>query len=314
MKKIKLGGTDLYVSQIGMGVLTMAKSQLNLNKQIGSQLIRYAIGKGINFFDTAQYYDAYEYLREAIHDQENIVICSKCLDHGYYQMKYAVEEALRKLDRNVIEIFMMHELRPNEDRSGAWEYLLEAKKQGIVKAIGVSTHHVDMAEFALSLEGIDVLFPLINVQSMGIRNGESYGTKEEMEKVIKKAHDKNIGVFIMKIFGGGNLTKNYSESFNYALKIKGVHSLMIGMGNKEEIDNAIDFFNGNTEENFQPDVTRKRIHIEEGNCEGCGACIARCPNKALSFGNDGLAQVDDSICLTCGYCAPVCPTRAIILW
>lgn len=66
MKKRKLGTTDLYVTPVAFGVLTMGGSQMDLPLQEGAELIRYAIDKGINFFDTAQYYETYPYLREAL--------------------------------------------------------------------------------------------------------------------------------------------------------------------------------------------------------------------------------------------------------
>lgn len=53
MKKRKLGTTDLFVTPVAFGVLTMGGSQMDLPLQEGAELIRYAIDKGINFFDTA---------------------------------------------------------------------------------------------------------------------------------------------------------------------------------------------------------------------------------------------------------------------
>ena len=59
MKKNKLGSTNIYVSEIGFGVLTMGGSQLDLPIDEGAELIKYALSRGINFFDTAQYYETY---------------------------------------------------------------------------------------------------------------------------------------------------------------------------------------------------------------------------------------------------------------
>ncbi|MDQ9815551.1 aldo/keto reductase, partial [Acinetobacter pittii] len=74
-------------------------------------------------------------------------------------MRYAVREALEALDREYIDIFLMHEVRPGEDRTGAWQYLLEAKEAGLVKAIGISTHHIDVVEEYMNHEDMDVIFP-----------------------------------------------------------------------------------------------------------------------------------------------------------
>ena len=57
MEKVILGKTGIEVSKVGFGVLTMGASQMNLPLEDGSNLIEYAIERGINFFDTAEYYD-----------------------------------------------------------------------------------------------------------------------------------------------------------------------------------------------------------------------------------------------------------------
>ncbi|MCB6367435.1 4Fe-4S binding protein, partial [Intestinibacillus massiliensis] len=96
--------------------------------------------------------------------------------------------------------------------------------------------------------------------------------------------------------------------------LPGVDSIMIGFGSKEEVDRIVEYAEGTIDPDYIPDVSKKRIRIDQGDCEGCGACITRCPNKAIFRNGNGLAQVDPSICLTCGYCAPVCPVRAIIMF
>lgn len=71
MKNNRLGNTDIYVSPVSFGVLTVGNTQLNLPVEEGAELIKYALSKGINFFDTAQYYETYPYLREALKDVDS---------------------------------------------------------------------------------------------------------------------------------------------------------------------------------------------------------------------------------------------------
>lgn len=318
MKKVKLGQTGLEVTPIGFGVLTVGNTQMNLPLKEGAAVLRYALEKGINFLDTAQYYETYPYIREALTGSDfHPVVCSKSLDPTYGGMKAAVQEALEELNLDSIDIFLMHEVRTDPDwefRSGAWRYLQEAKAQGLVKAIGISTHHVDVAEMAADIPELDVLFPLINFQSLGIRNRDGAGTKEDMAAAIEKNHRNGKGVFAMKVFGGGNLTGNYLEALDYVSSLPGVASMMIGFGRKEEIDRIIEYADGTIDRNYVPNISRKKIRIDQGDCEGCGACLVRCPNHAIFRNCNGLAEVNHDICLTCGYCAPVCPVRAIIMF
>ena len=135
-----------------------------------------------------------------------------------------------------------------------------------------------------------------------------------MADAIKKCSDAGKGIFVMKAFGGGNLTGHYVKALDYVSSLDGVDSIMVGIGKKEEIDRLTDYANGKLSRDYTPDISGKKIHIDSGDCEGCGACISRCPNKAIFRNRSGLAEVDHNICLTCGYCAPVCPVRAIILY
>ena len=318
MRKNVLGNTGLEVTPVGFGVLTIGKTQLNMSVEDGSAVLKYALERGINFLDTAQYYDTYHFIKHALKGTNyDPVITSKCLDSSYSQMKYAVEQARKEMDRDVIDIFLLHEVRNDpdwDDRKGAWEYLQEAKAKGIVKAIGVSTHHVDVAQKAADIKELDVLFPLINFKGLGIRRGNESGTKDEMAAAIKKNSDNGKGIFTMKVFGGGNLTGHYLEALDYVTALSGVSSMMIGFGYNHEIDRIIEYIDDNIDRNYAPDISNKKIHIDEGDCEGCGACIKRCPNHAIHFNDNGAASVNHDVCLTCGYCAPVCPVRAIIMF
>lgn len=318
MNKRSLGNTGIQVTPVGFGVLTVGKTQLNKSIDEGASVLRYALECGINFLDTAEYYETYPYIRKALQGTNfEPVIASKSLGLSYQEMSNAIEEARMSLDRDVIDIFLLHEVRNDPDwqnRAGAWQCLQEAKAKGLVKAIGLSTHHVDAAAKASEIKEIDVLFPLINFQSLGIRNGLESGTKEEMAIEIKKAAAAGKGVFAMKVFGGGNLTGHYLEAIHYIQSLDGIDSMMIGFGFHHEIDRIIEVMEGTIDPDYTPDISKKMIRIDQGDCEGCGACVERCPNHAIFFNQNGLAEVDHSICLTCGYCAPKCPVRAIIMY
>ncbi len=46
-------------------------------------------------------------------------------------------------------------------------------------------------------------------------------------------------------------------------------------------------------------------------CIGCGACASICPVGAISFDENGKAQIDKDICIQCGACEMACPVSAI---
>ena len=147
MKNILLGNTGISVSRLGAGVLPMGPNQRNMAVEEGAAVVRHALDAGINFIDTAQYYRAYPYIRQALAGRnDDVVICSKSLAPDHEGMAAAIEEARRSLDRDVIEIFLLHEVRAGqfEQRQGAWDCLCDAREKGIVKAVGISTHDCDV--------------------------------------------------------------------------------------------------------------------------------------------------------------------------
>jgi aryl-alcohol dehydrogenase-like predicted oxidoreductase len=317
MKKNQLGNTGLWVTPVGMGVLTVGRTQLDLPLADGAHLIRYALAHGINFFDTAEYYETYPYIAAAINAAfQEAVISSKSLARDAAGMSRAIENCRRALGRDQIDIFLLHEIRTREDfqnRSGAWQALVDAKAKGRVRAIGLSTHHIDGAEIAAALEGLDVLFALINYKSLGIRKGENPGGKEEMAAQIRRTAAQGKGVFTMKALGGGNLSGDYTRALDYVTALPGVSSIMLGMGTERDIDDAVDYAEGRLPQAYRPDVSKKQMFIDQGDCEGCGACIARCTSKAIAFNPRGFAEIDTAKCVKCGYCAYACPVRAIIM-
>lgn len=318
MKKTVLGNTGIEVSIAGFGVLPMGPSQLALSIEAGAKIIRYAIEHGINFLDTAQYYRTYPYIRRALEgtSYEDLVICSKSLCEDYEGMMDAIYEAREALGRDVIDIFLMHEVRSGqlELRQGAWNALKDARQKGLVRAIGLSTHHVDITEAAASMEELDVVFPLINYAGLGIRKGDAFATKEEMLQAIEKCHEAGKGVFSMKAFGGGSLTGHYQEALDYVFSKETIDSVMIGFGKISEVDDLLSYLDGTMAASYNPDISKKKVYINQEDCEGCGSCKAACPAGAIFCNENGLAEVDHEKCLTCGYCSPVCPVRAVIMY
>ena len=143
MDKVKLGNTDIHVTPVGLGVLTIGNTQMNLSLKEGAEIVRYAYEKGINLFDTAQYYETYPYIREAFKDIDmsddnphRPVIASKCLDGSYEAMEFAIKECLESLNIDKIDIFKLHEVRQDPDwdsRAGAWQCLIDYRQREPLK-------------------------------------------------------------------------------------------------------------------------------------------------------------------------------------
>jgi len=307
-----LGDTGIKVSRLCFGALTIGPLQANLPLEQGTAVIRWALDQGVNFIDTAELYQTYPYIRKAIRSKKNnVVICSKCYAHTREGMKESLKAALKGIDRDYIDIFMLHEQESLLTLKGHWEaleYLLEAKDRGLVRAVGISTHHVAAVEAAADMPEIEVIHPIINMAGVGIADGGV----EEMLSAIRRAYRAGKGIYGMKALGGGNLLPRSQEALNFVLGLPELASVAVGMQNFAEVDYNIRFF-GQSEipEELKTQVARqaRRLHIEEW-CQGCGACVEKCGAGALRLVGDK-ARVKSELCRLCGYCGAVCPLFAI---
>jgi aryl-alcohol dehydrogenase-like predicted oxidoreductase/ferredoxin len=313
MKYNILGKSGIKVSELCFGVLPMGPLQANIPPKDGAEVILEGLNSGINFLDTAQAYKTYPHIKEAlINFRGNVVITSKSHATGYEKMKKAVLEACREMNRDYIDIFHIHAPREDKNvfqkRAEAFSCLIDLKKEGMIRAVGISTHAVEVVEKAAEVEEIDVVFPIINQIGLGIIGG----TPKDMISAMQKVHKSGKGLYAMKALAGGYLINHIEEAINFVRKIKEIHSTAIGMINSRELKLNLKIFeNKKLDQNelTQKGVKRKRLFISSF-CEGCGTCVEACPNGALSLRN-GKACVDHNLCITCGYCVPYCPVFAL---
>ena len=312
MDQVLLGSTGISVSRLCFGTLTLGPLQASLSLDAGAALLAHAISRGLNFFDTAQLYQTYPYIREALKrsGQPGVVISTKTYAHDRPLAEEALEEARRALDRDFIDIFLLHEQESEHTLRGhreALDYLLAQKARGVIGAIGLSTHHVAGVRGAIKA-GLDIVHPLLNLEGLGIVDG----TRAEMESAVADACQSGMGIFGMKALGGGNLFRRAEDCLTYALSLPVLHSIAVGMQSVEEVDANISFFEG---KGFSPaarqalSLKKRALHIDDW-CEGCGACVDRCGQGALTL-EEGQAVCAHQTCLLCGYCCTVCPAWAI---
>lgn len=172
--KVKLGKSDLMVHPIGLGTNAVGGHNLypNLDEQVGRDLVRVALMNGINFLDTAFIYGperSEELVGETWSDtveRKDVILATKgahkivddevVIDNSPEFLKQSVEESLKRLKTDYIDLFYIHfpdEATPKDQAVAA---LAELKEQGKIRAIGVSNFSLEQLKEANKDGHVDV--------------------------------------------------------------------------------------------------------------------------------------------------------------
>ncbi len=158
MQKRRLGKSNLEVSAIGLGCMSMTSGYgPGGDRQQMIAVIRSAVERGVTFFDTAQIYGPYaneELVGEALapfrgqvtiatkfgfkYEVDGGVPRSAGVDSRPETIKKSIEGSLKRLQVDAIDLFYQHRVDPNvpiEDVAGAVKDLIQGGK---VKHFGMS--------------------------------------------------------------------------------------------------------------------------------------------------------------------------------
>jgi predicted aldo/keto reductase-like oxidoreductase len=261
-------------------------------------------------------YGSYPHVRIGIEksgiNRDELVISTKSACKTYEEMNRALDEAMIELDCSYIDLFMLHAVRSVEDlqeRSGALQALIEAKDQGRIGAIGISSHSTVCAGLLAGDERIDWYHLMFNKKGTGLTDG----TLDEQIKAIKKIKKRGARFYAMKPLGGGYLKGMAEEALNWVKNHALVDAVALGMTSEEEVEMNINIFTGQTvSEELSERLSKieKKLFVFTALCIGCRECEKTCEQSAIHV-EDKKAFVTEESCILCGYCVPTCPTFAL---
>jgi aryl-alcohol dehydrogenase-like predicted oxidoreductase len=157
MKRRILGGTGISVSEMALGTMMLgAMGNRDHDESVG--IIHTAIDGGINFIDTADVYSAgesEEIVGTALKGRRHeIVLATKFsmpmgrdANHRGGSPRWirrAVEDSLRRLDTDHIDLYQMHRPDPATDLDETLGALSDLVRSGKVRAFGCSTFPADL--------------------------------------------------------------------------------------------------------------------------------------------------------------------------
>lgn len=306
VRKVKLGWRGPEVSEICFGGLAISPLQGKVSEQEGVNLLKYAFERGITWVDTAEIYNNYSRIALALLQFPDVKVVSKSYAVTAREMKLSIENARKKLNKDIVDIFLLHEQESAhtlKGHEGAWQELQEAKSKGLVNWIGISTHAIAGVRAGALQPGLDIIHPLLNYQGLGIIDGNL----QEMLKAVEFAAELGIGIYAMKVLGGGHLAKEAEKALAFVRNIEGVQALALGMSSQDEIDYNLAVFAGrdiSRELRNRLKLQKRQLFIADW-CRGCGSCLSVCPQGALHL--DQKVSVDQKACILCGYCGRACP-------
>lgn len=150
MKKRRLGQSDLYVSELGLGCMS-----LGTDEKTARGIIEAALEEGINYFDTADLYDAGE--NEKIVGQalktvrEQVIIATKVgnrwkpdqtgwtWDPSKAYIKEAVKNSLKRLGTDYIDLYQLHGGTTRDPIEETIEAFEELVSEGVIRYYGISS-------------------------------------------------------------------------------------------------------------------------------------------------------------------------------
>ncbi len=315
MTTVTLGTTGITVNKNGFGALPIQR----IIKEDAVYLLRKAFECGITLFDTARFYtDSEEKIGEAfLGMREKVYITTKTAAITPEAFWKDLEKSLSDLQTEYIDIYQFHNPafcpRPG-DSSGIYECMLEAKKQGKIRHIGITNHRIGVAHEAVDSGLYETLqFPF------------SYLSGEKELELVEKCKQKNMGFIAMKALSGGLIT-NSAAAYAFLAQYENVLPIW-GVQREKELDEFLSYIEN------PPEMTAERAELIEKDraelqgefCRGCGYCmpcpvgieINNCARMSLLLRRspsslqltpevqEKMKKIED--CLHCNQCKSKCP-------
>ena len=334
------------ISVIGMGTSYISETP---EKEAVSALA-YAYENGINYADLATagaktfgyYGTAFASVRKEMFYQVHFGANYETGEYGWTTdletIKRQVDWQLKELKTDYIDYGFIHCLDEVSDwqeyqENGALDYLLEMKKAGVVRHIGLSSHTPALARQVLDTGIIDQLMFSINAGYDYQHGDYAKGSASERMDLYRRCEAEGVGISVMKPFSGGQLldaktspfgqTLTQYQCIQYILDKPGVLTVLPGIRSTEDVKKLLGFFDAAPEERdysilgtFTPrDITGACVY-----CNHCQPCPAGL-NVGLINKYYDLASAGDSMaaehylglekkasdCVSCGHCDDRCP-------
>jgi len=266
MEKVRLGKTGMMVTKIGFGGIPIQR----VSEEEAIVVVKRCLALGINFIDTAHAYTtSEERIGKAIAGRrEDLILATKSPARDREGLEKHLKQSLERLAVDYIDLYQFHQvgdfktLETIMDPSGPMAVMQEAKKAGLIKHIGVTSHSLDVAKEAVKLDVFEtIMFPF------------NFITCEAADELLPLAKKHDVGFIGMKPLAGGMLD-NVTIAFKYLLQFPEVVPIP-GVSEVREIDEIIQVLDGPWEMTGAEQLEIHRLREELGTrfCRRCDYCL-----------------------------------------
>jgi len=249
--QVALGKTGLKLSRLGFGTGSNSGNvQFALGQENFNTLIRYAYDQGITYFDCAQSYRTFEWMKGAIKGlpREKLFIQSK-IPGQPEQVLAAIDRHRKVFDTDYVDSMLIH-CMVKDGWTDDWKRIMdafdEAKDKEWIRAKGVSCHSLPALRTATASDWTEVHLVRVNPQAKHIDGPDETWNKPGLDLApvlteLQTMQAKGRGVIGMKIVGNGDFTQPEAreKSIRFAMSRPELDAIVIGFKSPAEIDEAI---------------------------------------------------------------------------
>lgn len=214
--------------------------------------------------------------------------------------KTAFDDLLTRFHTDYIDLGMIHYIDSMEEFERAFggpylDFVLDLKRQGVIKHIGMSTHSAVTGQAAIDSGVVEMLMFSVNpaydmqpagynIESLASGAGAEFDGFDPGRLAFYRSAERNdIGLTVMKTFAGGRLLDGERSAFgvgltpaqciHYALTRPAVASVMLGFCNVAEVDADVAYETASEDERDYASVLANAPHNPtSGLCTYCGHC------------------------------------------
>jgi aryl-alcohol dehydrogenase-like predicted oxidoreductase len=246
--QVPLGKSGLKVSMVGIGTGSIGWRHRSNQTQLGqngfTQLMRHAFDRGINFFDLADAYGSHPYFLEAMKGvpRDRYVIQTKTDSRDPQGARDDIDRFLRELGTDYIDSLIIHHVTIadwTQQYRGVMDVFAEAKRQGKIRAHGVTCHDFGALQAAAASDWVQ-----INQVRWNPGRAHMDAEVESARALFKKMRTKGQGMIGMKVVGQGDLLDGArklspAECFRFQVESGVVDAFVVGVEATSHVDELL---------------------------------------------------------------------------